>query len=123
MSARKGRFDSRCRSQAAILDYTAGNAVSITSRRRRSLPTPLRHPLLRFAIIFGLDAAIAVASLWLAMLLRFEGAIDQVYRLVLPQYIVLLAACRLSANYLARIHRWSFSFPGLQDAMRVGTAA
>lgn len=97
--------------------------MSITSRRRRNLPPPLRNPPLRFAIIFGLDAAIATGSLWLAMMLRFDGNIDQTYRLVLPQYIALLVVARVTANSLSRLHRWSFSVPGLQDAMRVGSAA
>src|SRR5690606_23175703 len=30
---------------------------------------------------------------------------------------------RLSANYLTRLHRWSFSASGLHDAVRVLTAA
>jgi len=77
---------------------------------------------LRFAIIFGLDAAIAAGSLWLAMLLRFDGRIDPVYAAVLPKYIGLLVASRLLATYLSRTHRWSFRFPGLQDAVRVAGA-
>lgn len=94
----------------------------MTSRRRRTLPPPLRNPLLRFTIIFGSDAAIAAGSLWLAMLLRFDGSIEPAYAAVLPQYIALLVASRLAATYLSRTHRWSFSYPGLQDAVRVAAA-
>lgn len=97
--------------------------MNTTSRRRRNLPPPLRIPLLRFAIIFTLDAAVSVVSLWLAMLLRFDGSIAPDYADVLPQYVGLLVAARLMATYLSRIHRWSFSYPGLQDAVRVAAAA
>lgn len=97
--------------------------MSITSRRQRILPAPLRNPLTRFAIIFTLDAVIATGSLWLALLLRFDGTIREPYWTVLPQYIVLLVAGRGLANYLSRLHLWSFTFPGLSDAVRVVTAA
>jgi hypothetical protein len=61
-----------------------------------------------FAVIFCLDAAISAVSLWLAMLLRFDGAIAPDYAAVLPQYITLLVASRLLAAFFWRIHRWSF---------------
>ena len=51
--------------------------------------------------------AIAGGSLWLAMVLRFDGNIEPAYREVLPHYLVLLMGCRLSATYLSRLHRWS----------------
>lgn len=53
------------------------------------------------------------------MYLRFDGNPEPAYQQVLPQYIALLVACRLLATYLSNIHRWSFSYPGLQDAVRV----
>jgi FlaA1/EpsC-like NDP-sugar epimerase len=76
----------------------------------------------RFSIIFVADACVAVISLWLAMLLRFEGRIEPAYSAVLPAYAGLLVASRLVASYFLRIHRWSFTYPGLQDAVRVGIA-
>jgi FlaA1/EpsC-like NDP-sugar epimerase len=97
--------------------------VNTTSRRRRNLPPPFRIPALRFAIIFGSDAAVAVFSLWSAMLLRFDGSIEPAYLAVLPEYVLLLVVCRLVATYLSRTHRWSFSYPGLQDAVRVAGAS
>jgi FlaA1/EpsC-like NDP-sugar epimerase len=96
--------------------------VNRTPRRRRTLPPPLRIPLLRFAIIFVIDAVVSVVSLWLAMLLRFDGSIAAEYAAVLPQYVGLLVCARLTATYISRIHRWSFSYPGLQDAVRVAAA-
>jgi FlaA1/EpsC-like NDP-sugar epimerase len=97
--------------------------VNTTSRRQRSLPTPLRHPLLRFTTLLGLDAGIAAVSLWFAMLLRFDGNVAAPYADALPRYLAILVVARLSANYLSRLHRWSFSASGLHDAVRVLTAA
>ncbi len=106
--------------------YTANRAavsVDKSSRRRRNLPPPLRNPLLRFITIFGFDAIFAAASLWIALLLRFDGQIREPYLAVLPLYIAVLVASRLGANYVSRLHRWSFSVSGLHDAVRVATAA
>jgi FlaA1/EpsC-like NDP-sugar epimerase len=73
-------------------------------------------------MLLGLDGAIAAASLWLAMLLRFEGAILPVYLETLPAITALLVGSRILANFLLRLHRWSFRFAGLTDAVRVGLA-
>lgn len=94
-------------------------AVNSMSRRQRVLPPPLRNPVLRFATIFAVDAATAAFSLWLAMQLRFEGRVMPAYAAVLPQYSALLVGCRVLSTWLARTHRWTFSYPGLQDAVRV----
>ena len=91
-------------------------------RRQRILPPPLRNPVLRYAAIFASDALIAAASLWLAMLLRFEGHITPLYVSALPQYITLLAASRVVATWLLQTHRWTFRFAGLQDGLRVVSA-
>lgn len=97
--------------------------MNTTSRRRRTLPPPLRNPILRFSIIFLADALIAAVSLWVAMQLRFDGSIEAAYAAALPQYTALLVASRLLATWLTRTHRWTFSYPGLQDAVRVAGAA
>jgi FlaA1/EpsC-like NDP-sugar epimerase len=96
--------------------------VNDSRRRQRILPPPLRNPLLRHLAIFASDALIAAASLWLAMLLRFEGRITPLYLAVLPQYIALLATSRVAATWLLQTHRWTFRFAGLQDAVRVTSA-
>ena len=66
---------------------------------------------------------VTAASLWVAMRLRFEGASDAPYAALFPRYLVTLTVARLATNYLLQLHRWSFSVPGLQDAVRVVTAA
>ena len=96
--------------------------MNTPSRRFRSLPPPLQHPVLRYLIVFVLDAVISAASLWLGLLLRFDGAIPAPYASALPVFIALLVPCRLLANFLLRVHRWSFSLSGLQDAVRVAVA-
>jgi FlaA1/EpsC-like NDP-sugar epimerase len=79
-------------------------------------------PLFRTGTILVLDALIAAASLWLGMLLRFEGAIEQPYLANLPAYTLMLLAARTGTNWLLRLHRWSFRLSGLHDGARVGTA-
>jgi FlaA1/EpsC-like NDP-sugar epimerase len=97
--------------------------VNLSSRRRRGLALPLLHPALRFAAVFALDAIISVASFWVGLRLRFDGTIAQPYAAALPIYLAVLVPCRLVANFLARVHRWSFTLSGLQDAVRVAGAA
>jgi FlaA1/EpsC-like NDP-sugar epimerase len=83
----------------------------------------LQLPALRYTVVFVFDATIAVACLWGAMLLRFDGSIEQPYRDLLPTYALLLMAARLLANFALRLHRWSFLLSGLQDGARVVAAA
>jgi len=40
----------------------------------------------------------------------------------LPAVTALLVGSRITANFLLRLHRWSFRFAGLTDAVRVGLA-
>ena len=80
-------------------------------------------PALRSAIVLLIDSAIAVASLWLAMLLRFDGRIEQPYLEALRFYTLLLVASRLGTNWLLRLHQWSFRLSGLHDGARVVAAA
>ena len=63
----------------------------------RSVP---RHWLLRPVLLLGLDGAITAASLWLALLLRFEGSITQPYLTTLPAFALLLVlfACAISLS-------------------------
>jgi FlaA1/EpsC-like NDP-sugar epimerase len=101
----------------------------VPSCREHDVPAPtepaafIRIPLLRFAITFALDAAIAAGSFWLALRLHADGAPSSIAAGVLPQYMTLLVGCRLCASVASRIHRGSFVLPGLQDAVRVVVAA
>jgi FlaA1/EpsC-like NDP-sugar epimerase len=84
---------------------------------------PLGRPAVRFSLVFCFDAAIAVASLWTAMFLRFDGNIEAAYWALLPTYTAVLVASRFAANLLLRLHRWSFRLSGLHDGARVMVAA
>jgi FlaA1/EpsC-like NDP-sugar epimerase len=96
--------------------------VNTSSRRRRILPAPLQLPVLRFALLVASDAAICAVSLWVSMRLRFDGAIQPDYRAMLPTYVALLVTARVAMNLTFRVHRWTFSLAGLQDAVRVAMA-
>lgn len=77
---------------------------------------------LRRTAILALDAAITTLSLWLALLLRFEGHIEPPYASLFPTYLVFLLAARLTASALFQLHRWSFRLSGLTDGVRIGLA-
>jgi FlaA1/EpsC-like NDP-sugar epimerase len=79
--------------------------------------------IIRFTIIFLVDASIAVGSLWLALLLRFEGSIESPYRELFAAHAAVLAGSRTCINTLAKLHRWSFRLSGLHDGARVAAAA
>ncbi|HXT71674.1 MAG TPA: nucleoside-diphosphate sugar epimerase/dehydratase [Vicinamibacterales bacterium] len=83
----------------------------------------LDHPAIRFGAVFLVDAIIATVSLWLAMLLRFDGAIEPTYLGLLPQYTALLVGARVVTNGILKLHRWSFRLAGLHDGARVVAAA
>jgi FlaA1/EpsC-like NDP-sugar epimerase len=40
----------------------------------------------------------------------------------MPRFILLVATARIAANFLFRLHRWSFRLSGLSDAVRIGLA-
>ena len=97
--------------------------VSADALKHRTGFRPLGRPVVRFSLVFFFDAAIAAASLWIAMLLRFEGNIEPDYWALLPTYTAALIAARFAANLLLRLHRWSFRLSGLHDGARVVVAA
>lgn len=74
-------------------------------------------------LVLLLDGVIASLALWVALLLRFEGVLPPEQWAVLPRVAFMLAACRIAANILLRLHRWSFRFSGLVDAGRVWVGA
>ena len=82
----------------------------------------LNAPRARQLLVLLLDGLIAVVSLWLAMLLRFEGEIAEPYLSQLPTFAQLLVASRLLVSLAFRLHRWSFRFSGLTDGARVALA-
>ena len=82
----------------------------------------LRGPWVRHVIVLAMDGAIAAASFWLAMLLRFEGSIPGNYLVVTGPVATLLVCCRLLSNMQLRVHRWSFRLSGLTDGVRIGVA-
>jgi FlaA1/EpsC-like NDP-sugar epimerase len=82
----------------------------------------LRNTRYRQAIVLLLDGAIAALALWLAMVLRFEGAIPDPYLRMLTPLAMLLACSRIAVNFLFRLHLWSFRLSGLADATRVVAA-
>ncbi|MEO7189962.1 MAG: nucleoside-diphosphate sugar epimerase/dehydratase [Vicinamibacterales bacterium] len=92
------------------------------SRHPQGLLPTLARSVLRVAPVFILDGAICAASLYVGLLLRFDGTLDPTYHAALPIYILLLVPCRLVANFVLRVHRWSFSLSGLQDGVRVAIA-
>ena len=85
-------------------------------------PALLAPRWLRRTAILALDAAITTLSLWLALLLRFEGHIEPPYASLFPTYLVFLLAARLTASALFQLHRWSFRLSGLTDGVRIGLA-
>jgi len=97
--------------------------VTSDALKYRAVFRPLGRPAVRFSVVFFFDAAIAVASLWIAMFLRFDGNIERAYWALLPTYTAVLVASRFSVNLLLRLHRWSFRLSGLNDGARVVVAA
>lgn len=73
----------------------------------------------RSLLVAATDAAITIASLTVALLLRFEGQDAWKFRDQLPHLLLLLVACRLGCNVFFRLHLWSFRLSGLTDGARV----
>jgi FlaA1/EpsC-like NDP-sugar epimerase len=81
----------------------------------------LRAPAgwLRHGAILLLDSAIICVAFYLGFAVRFEGQIPSASLAQFWRYLPLLLAIRLPLNLLLGIHRWSFRFSGLYEAMRV----
>ena len=77
----------------------------------------------RYAVILSLDTVAALPALHAALWFRFEGEVPARYSGLVPLALPLLAACRVLAIAVARLHRWSFRLAGFADAVRVGVAA
>ncbi len=104
---------------------TAAAAAGVAGWRRRLL----RNTRLRQALVLAIDGATAALALWVAMALRFEGAVPPDYAAMVPPLATVLVVARIAVNLLFRLHLWSFRLSGLADATRVvaaglaGTAA
>jgi FlaA1/EpsC-like NDP-sugar epimerase len=77
---------------------------------------------LRLVLILGFDAILITASIYTAYLLRFEGSIWPEYRQIFWRFLPLILAIRLSLHLAFGLHRWSFRFSGLHEALRVVSA-
>jgi FlaA1/EpsC-like NDP-sugar epimerase len=88
----------------------------------RWLLVTLLAPRVRRPLLLAADAAAGAASLWLAMLLRFDGEVPSPYAAALPAMLGLIAVSRATASLLLRVHRWSFRLWGLTDAARLAIA-
>lgn len=61
------------------------------------------------------DAAIVVASFWIAFLLRFEGAIPQQYYYPIWQISLISIACIIPTFHAAGLYRFSWTFVSTQE--------
>jgi FlaA1/EpsC-like NDP-sugar epimerase len=73
----------------------------------------------RYLLILLLDSALICFSWYLAFLLRFEGAIPPENRAQLLAFLPWLLAVRLPLHFALGVHRWSFRFSGLYEAVRL----
>lgn len=90
--------------------------------RKSLFRTVVESSPLRRLMLLVFDGAVAFLSLWVAMLLRFEGTVPEVWLAAIPPLAVLLILARVVSTYLFRVHRWSFRFSGLTDGARVVTS-
>ena len=75
--------------------------------------------LRRLVLILGFDALLITASIYTAYLLRFEGRIWPEYREIFWRFLPLFLMIRLTLHLAFGLHRWSFRFSGLHEALRV----
>jgi len=73
----------------------------------------------RLVLILGFDALLITASIYTAYLLRFEGSIWPEYRQIFWRFLPLFLVIRLTLHLALGLHRWSFRFSGLHEALRV----
>jgi FlaA1/EpsC-like NDP-sugar epimerase len=73
----------------------------------------------RLVLILGFDALLILTSLYTAYLLRFDARIPQEHRDILWRFLPVFLALRLGLHLVFGLHRWSFRFSGLHEALRV----
>lgn len=85
------------------------------SRWRRFFATRLRHALV--------DGSLVVLSLWVALFLRFEGAVPSREALALAYATPLAVVVYLVAIRQAKIYRFLWQYAGAREVWRIGVAA
>jgi FlaA1/EpsC-like NDP-sugar epimerase/UDP-N-acetylmuramyl pentapeptide phosphotransferase/UDP-N-acetylglucosamine-1-phosphate transferase len=73
----------------------------------------------RYLLILALDFVGISASFYLGYFVRFEGNIPAASLQQYRDYLPVLLAIRIPLHLLFGLHRWSFRFSGLQEAMRL----
>jgi FlaA1/EpsC-like NDP-sugar epimerase len=76
----------------------------------------------RWAVIFLVDGVATAVALPTALWVRFDGNVPAHYAAMLPRAVLLLVGVRLACNWAIRLHRWSFRFSGLHEALRTTAA-
>lgn len=79
-------------------------------------------PARRFAFFAGVDALLVVASLALALILRFEGNVPAEYAASLPVFIPVAVGSTLALLFAFGVYRIAWSYVGLRDVGRVAAA-
>jgi FlaA1/EpsC-like NDP-sugar epimerase len=87
-----------------------------------SIEKPLSVDRSRQVAMLAFDALATAFALWLALELRFEKQVPQEYVVAGWRTLPLLLAVRVCCNAAARLHRWSFRYASLTDALRVAAA-
>ena len=77
---------------------------------------------IRYLAILGLDGLFAVASLYLAFFVRFEGKVPISWSSVLAFSVPILVTVRIVLTLAFGLHRWSFRLSGLHEAIRLALA-
>ena len=96
--------------------------MAAADRVHGALKALVASPRVHRFVLLVADAVITAVCFQAAMLLRFEGHISDPYLQTLYPLTLMFAACRVLANLLLGIHRWSFRFSGLSDGARIGMA-
>jgi FlaA1/EpsC-like NDP-sugar epimerase len=76
----------------------------------------------RQAVILGIDALATAVALHVAMALRFEGRVPELWETALATAVPLAVGARVACNAAVRLHGWSFRMAGLADAVRIAVA-
>jgi FlaA1/EpsC-like NDP-sugar epimerase len=82
----------------------------------------VRRPLdrtLRAVLVVSLDAAAALVAVAAAWAIRFEGAVPPGAAGVQRWTLAIVVGVRVLVLVRARLHRWSFTMPGMPEALRV----
>ena len=73
----------------------------------------------RYVLVLLLDSALICVAWYLAFFLRFEGRTPPLNLEQARRFLPWLLAVRLTLHFALGIHRWSFRFSGLYEAVRL----